>query len=188
VDFLSAQARLDSSLGIRAILLPVAGNPKVTHEPSLIVRQQKASALFLSSPLKNELRFVFVESNSEANSVDVNISHEDDGVVSAKPSPPATLPNPDDLRGVLAYWIRLKRVEKGWSQERLAMECELDRTYVSAVERSRWNVSLSNIERLALALEVPAWALLKPPETKNAEMDSPTAGSAGFGFRRARCV
>jgi transcriptional regulator with XRE-family HTH domain len=67
------------------------------------------------------------------------------------------------LRDVLAYWIRLKRVERGWSQERLAMECELDRTYVSAVERSRWNVSLSNIERLALALDVPPWALLKPP-------------------------
>jgi transcriptional regulator with XRE-family HTH domain len=65
---------------------------------------------------------------------------------------------------VLAYWIRLKRVEKGWSQERLAMESELDRTYVSAIERSRWNVSLSNIERLALALDVQAWSLLKPPE------------------------
>jgi transcriptional regulator with XRE-family HTH domain len=55
-------------------------------------------------------------------------------------------------------------VEKGWSQERLALECELDRTYVSAVERSRWNISLANIERLALALDVPAWSLLKPPE------------------------
>ena len=44
------------------------------------------------------------------------------------------------------------------------MECGLDRTYVSAVERSRWNVSLSNIERLSVALEMPPWALLKPPE------------------------
>jgi transcriptional regulator with XRE-family HTH domain len=44
------------------------------------------------------------------------------------------------------------------------MECELDRTYVSAVERSRWNVSLSNIERLAQALDVAPWCLLKPPE------------------------
>jgi ribosome-binding protein aMBF1 (putative translation factor) len=113
--------------------------------------------------------FAPVEGNSEANSVDANISHEDDGVVSAKPSPPAAPPDPDNLRDVLAYWIRLRRVERGWSQERLAMECELDRTYVSAVERSRWNVSLSNIERLALALEVPAWTLLKPPEVKMRE-------------------
>ncbi|MDR2015632.1 MAG: helix-turn-helix domain-containing protein, partial [Azoarcus sp.] len=56
--------------------------------------------------------------------------------MSAKPKPPSSLPDPANLRDVLAYWIRLKRVERGWSQERLAMECELDRTYVSAVERS----------------------------------------------------
>lgn len=88
--------------------------------------------------------------------------------MSAKPAPPPFLPDPANLRDVLAYWLRLKRVEKGWSQERLAMECGLDRTYVSAVERSRWNVSLSNIERFALALEVPPWALLKPPEQADA--------------------
>ena len=84
--------------------------------------------------------------------------------MSAKPTPPSRLPDPNNLREVLAYRIRLKRVDKGWSQERLAMECELDRTYVSAVERSRWNVSLSNIERLAQALGVEPWTLLKPPQ------------------------
>jgi transcriptional regulator with XRE-family HTH domain len=89
--------------------------------------------------------------------------------VSAKPSPPASFPDPSNLRDVLAYWIRLQRVKKGWSQERLALECELDRTYVSAVERLRWNVSLSNIERLAHALEVPAWSLLKPPDYTTAQ-------------------
>ena len=54
------------------------------------------------------------------------------------------------------------RVAKAWSQEQLAFECGLDRTYVSAVERSRWNVSLSNIERLASALDVAPWKLLVP--------------------------
>jgi transcriptional regulator with XRE-family HTH domain len=84
--------------------------------------------------------------------------------MSAKPKPPTELPVPDDLRGVLAFNIRLLRVKKGWSQEVLALECGLDRTYVSAVERSRWNVSLSNIEAIAKALEVQPWSLLKPPE------------------------
>ncbi|MBP6899372.1 MAG: helix-turn-helix transcriptional regulator [Burkholderiaceae bacterium] len=83
--------------------------------------------------------------------------------MSAKPKPPTALPSPGDLRGVLAYNVRLLRVQKDWSQEDLAMECELDRTYVSAVERSRWNISLSNIERLAQALETEAWKLLRPP-------------------------
>lgn len=84
--------------------------------------------------------------------------------MSAKPKPPTKKPRKNDVRGVLAYNIRLLRVEKGWSQERLAFECELDRTYVSAVERSRWNVSLSNIEKFAIALDVSAWLLLKHPD------------------------
>lgn len=83
----------------------------------------------------------------------------------AKPTPPTRLPDPANLREVLAYWIRLLRVQKEWSQERLAHECGLDRTYVSALERCRWNVSLSNIERLAQVLDVPAWSLLQPPPT-----------------------
>lgn len=82
--------------------------------------------------------------------------------MSAKPKPPTELPDPNDLRGVLAYNVRLLRVEKGWSQEVLALECGLDRTYVSAVERSRWNVSLSNIQALANALGVQPWKLLRP--------------------------
>lgn len=84
--------------------------------------------------------------------------------VSAKPAPPRKIPAADDLRGVLAWQLRWRRVEKGWSQERLALECGLDRTYVSAVERSQWNVSLSNIEKLALALGAQPWQLLFPPE------------------------
>lgn len=82
----------------------------------------------------------------------------------AQPRPPSELPDPDNVREILAYWLRLRRVDKGWSQERLALECGLDRTYVSAVERSRWNVSLSNIERFAQALDVPPWTLLVPPQ------------------------
>jgi transcriptional regulator with XRE-family HTH domain len=62
---------------------------------------------------------------------------------------------------VFAYNVRFLRVQKGWSQEALALECGLDRTYVSAVERSQWNISLANIEAIANALEVPPWVLLK---------------------------
>ncbi|MFV0372358.1 MAG: helix-turn-helix domain-containing protein [Azonexus sp.] len=65
---------------------------------------------------------------------------------------------------MLAFNVRARRVERGWSQETLAMQCGLDRTYLSAVERQKWNVSLSNIETIALALGVQAWELLKPPD------------------------
>ncbi|OAQ14548.1 XRE family transcriptional regulator [Bibersteinia trehalosi Y31] len=85
--------------------------------------------------------------------------------MSAKPKAPTKLPDRENLREILAYNIQSLRVAKGWSQERLANECELDRTYVSAVERCRWNVALSNIEKLAKALECQAWELLKYPYT-----------------------
>lgn len=84
--------------------------------------------------------------------------------MSAKPKPPSGNPDPKNLREVLAFQIRSRRVIKGWSQERLAFESELDRTYVSAVERCTWNVSLSNIEKLASALDAQAFELLMAPE------------------------
>ena len=85
----------------------------------------------------------------------------------AKLTPPASLPDTNNLRQILAYWLRLHRVRRGWSQERLAFECDLDRTYVSAVERLQWNVSLSNLDRFAHALGVPPWTLLAPPQTQD---------------------
>ena len=53
------------------------------------------------------------------------------------------------------------------------MECEFDRTYVSAVERCTWNISLSRIEGFAKALDVPAWSLLRPPEAALARTKKP---------------
>ena len=82
--------------------------------------------------------------------------------MSAKPSPPKNKPAKNDLRGILAWHVRMLRVAKGWSQERLALTCDLDRTYVSSLERCVWNVSLANIEKIALALDVEPWQLLVP--------------------------
>ncbi len=63
------------------------------------------------------------------------------------------------LRDVLARNLRLHRAERGWSQERLALESGLNRTYLSAVERSEQNISVDNIARLATALGIEAWTL-----------------------------
>lgn len=68
------------------------------------------------------------------------------------------------LREVLAQNIRRIRLEQGISQEELAFRCELDRTYISAVERCIWNISLGNIEKIAMALKVEPWQLLLPPK------------------------
>lgn len=50
--------------------------------------------------------------------------------------------------------LREVREEAGISQERLAELAGLHRTYVSSVERGKNNISLVNIEKLALALAV----------------------------------
>jgi transcriptional regulator with XRE-family HTH domain len=65
------------------------------------------------------------------------------------------------LRTILAQNLRRLRVERGWSQEDLGAESGLHRTFIGAVERSETNVSVDNIERLAAALGVEGWTLLK---------------------------
>ncbi|MCX6378696.1 MAG: helix-turn-helix transcriptional regulator [Armatimonadetes bacterium] len=50
--------------------------------------------------------------------------------------------------------IRSLRKRKSWSQEDLGLECDLDQTYISGIERGKRNVSLQNIRALAQALEV----------------------------------
>ena len=64
------------------------------------------------------------------------------------------------LRAVLARNIRLQRSVLGISQEALADLSGLHRTYVGGIERAERNVSIDNIEKLAVALEVTAVALL----------------------------
>lgn len=51
--------------------------------------------------------------------------------------------------------IRKIRLKKGYSQESIALASDLDRSYFGGIERGEHNVSLVNIEKIALALEVP---------------------------------
>ena len=55
-----------------------------------------------------------------------------------------------------------RRGQLGWSQEALAFETGLHRTFIGHVERQVRNISLDNIERIASALGVPVFELLKP--------------------------
>ena len=65
-------------------------------------------------------------------------------------------------RRVLAENLIALRREREWSQETLAFESGLHRTFVAHVERQARNISLDNLERLATALGVQSHELLQP--------------------------
>jgi transcriptional regulator with XRE-family HTH domain len=50
--------------------------------------------------------------------------------------------------------VREKRTALGLSQEAFAAKCNLDRTYISGIERGKRNVSLRNIDTIAKALGI----------------------------------
>ena len=52
------------------------------------------------------------------------------------------------------------RRAKGWSQEKLALESGLARSYLGGVERGQRNLALLNICRLAETLDVPVAELM----------------------------
>lgn len=57
--------------------------------------------------------------------------------------------------------VRKIRREIGLSQEELAYRAELHRTYIGMIERAEKNITLVNIEKIAIALEVKIEDLLK---------------------------
>ena len=69
------------------------------------------------------------------------------GRMTKKKQDPATLKN-------FGKRVRGVRMAQGHSQERLAELADLDRTYISGIERGVRNVSLLNISAIAAALKV----------------------------------
>ena len=65
-----------------------------------------------------------------------------------------------DIRRQVGLNLRQIRKTRGWSQEDLAFESGLDRTYISGVERGVRNPTVLVLQELAQALKVPAARLL----------------------------
>jgi transcriptional regulator with XRE-family HTH domain len=71
-----------------------------------------------------------------------------------------------EIREILARNLRRQRNIQGLSQEELAHRADLDRTYISALERSVYAASIDVLDRLAKVLGVEAADLLKPPPSR----------------------
>ena len=65
-----------------------------------------------------------------------------------------------DVRERLSRNLQRLRREKTWSQEELAFQAGLHRTYVSGVERGVRNPTVTVVEKLARSLGQPLGALL----------------------------
>jgi transcriptional regulator with XRE-family HTH domain len=70
-----------------------------------------------------------------------------------------------EIREVLALNLRKCRRAKGLSQEELADRAKIDRTYVSAIERSVYAATIDVVDRLARGLGIEAADLLRRPST-----------------------
>jgi transcriptional regulator with XRE-family HTH domain len=70
-----------------------------------------------------------------------------------------------EIREVLALNLRKFRQAKGVSQEELADRAKIDRTYVSAIERSVYSATIDVVDRLARGLGIEAADLLRRPST-----------------------
>lgn len=66
-----------------------------------------------------------------------------------------------DPRVLFGRHLAKLRKDKGWSQEKLALESGLARSYLGGVERGQRNIALVNICKLAETLELPPAELMK---------------------------
>ena len=57
--------------------------------------------------------------------------------------------------------IRHHRSERGLSQEALAVDAELDRSYVGGIERGDHNLTIMNLKKIADALDTTMCSLLR---------------------------
>jgi transcriptional regulator with XRE-family HTH domain len=68
-----------------------------------------------------------------------------------------------DIREVFARNLRQYRQQSGLSQEALAHEAGVDRTYISALERGAYSASITMVDKLAKVVGVEAATLLQRP-------------------------
>jgi transcriptional regulator with XRE-family HTH domain len=66
-------------------------------------------------------------------------------------------------RALVAWNLRRLRVQRGLSQEKLAFDADVDRSYVGGLERREENPTVDVLDRLAKTLGVSVLELFRQP-------------------------
>ena len=76
-----------------------------------------------------------------------------------------------EIREALALNLRKLRQARGLSQEELADRAEIDRTYISSLERCVYAASIDVVDKLARVLGVEAADLIRRPKPDGTTSD-----------------
>jgi transcriptional regulator with XRE-family HTH domain len=81
-----------------------------------------------------------------------------------------------NAQALVAWNLRKLRVAKGISQEALAIDSAIDRTYVSRLERNLENPTVAVLERIAQALNSNIATFFEPPSPGEARAPALRSG------------
>ncbi|MCE6190376.1 helix-turn-helix domain-containing protein, partial [Acinetobacter baumannii] len=65
-----------------------------------------------------------------------------------------------ELSNVIGQLIRNRRIQRSITQEALALQCGIDRSYMGRIERGEVNLTVEKLYEIASALEINAKELL----------------------------
>lgn len=76
-----------------------------------------------------------------------------------------------DIKLKIGQRIKELREQVGMSQKDLAYAADLDRSYIASIENGQRNVSIVNIEKIAIALNVTVKEFFKNKSFENSSTD-----------------
>lgn len=72
-----------------------------------------------------------------------------------------------DIYKIFANNLKKNRLKQALSQEELAFRTGLHRTYISDIERAKRSISLGNIQKISIALEIEPYKLFIKEDVEN---------------------
>lgn len=86
------------------------------------------------------------------------------------------MPEGTGVRTLLAMNLKRARLNRGWSQLRLATETGLAHNFINNIEQGKKWVSPDSLDSLCTALQIEPYQLFSPVESPRVDKDAAVAG------------